>query len=68
MSVAVTCFDDSSYYDSPKYQEAEKLYSTYHGWIGRVLLDLSLHANTSTEGSRELAELTKRLGLGCMFI
>jgi len=67
MSVAVTCFDDSSYYDSPKYQEAEKLYRTYHGLDdGRVLLDLSLHAEyTSTERvARELAEHTKRLGLG----
>lgn len=63
--VSTVCFDDSSYFDLPVYQESLRLRETYHGaGNGRLLVDLCIHGEyTSTpKVVRELAGTAKDLG------
>ncbi len=67
VSIGVTCFDDRNLKDMPVYQESIDLFNNYHNaGHGRVLVDMSLHAEyTSTEKIvAQLAELTNDLGAG----
>ncbi len=63
----ITCFTDEDLKNLPAYKESKELYEQYNGsGEGRVLIDMSLHAEyTSTPKiARQLAEFTKELGTG----
>lgn len=66
MSLSVTCFDDSSLWDLPRYAETRALLPKLHNAdSGRLKMDLSIHGEyTSTpKVVAQMAEFAKETGL-----
>lgn len=64
---SIVCFDDSDIDTLANVDEMKRCVKAYNGGMnGKIIMDSSLHAEyTNTEKSaRQLAELTKELGLG----
>ncbi len=66
LSRAVTCFDDSDYWDLQAAKEAQALFEDYHrAGNGRILIDASLHAEytSNPQIARNISEHCKKLGI-----